>query len=102
MFDLLKLEAKYSHQVSLKHLFLNAEQLASLTSMYTASSHAEITRQTFAMDPASQQAARAFLVKHGLDLEARNQLESKWSTVWSTTWKVDGGSEIIHRVLVQW
>ena len=71
--------------------------------MYTASSQAAaITRQTFAMDPASQQAARAFLAKHGLDLEARDRLESKWSTAWSTTWKVQGGSEIIHRVLVQW
>ena len=90
------------HQVSLKHLFLNAEQLASLNSMYTASSPAVITRQTFSTDPSSQQAARALLVKHGLDLKARDQLESKWSTAWSTTWKVQGGSEIIHRVLVQW
>jgi hypothetical protein len=81
---------------------MNTEQLASLTSMYAASSQAVITRQTFAMDPASQPAASTFLAKHGLDLEARDQLKSKWSTTWSTTWKVQGGSEIIHRVLVQW
>ena len=60
----------------------------------------QISEQLYTVDDKSQSEACVFLEDHGLDLDAREDLGSRWSNRWSA--KSGKGSGAQQRVLYQW
>lgn len=86
--------------MQLKHLALDAVQLASIESIYQEERE---TCLTFTKDhPEDQSRAQDYLTSLGLDREAREALESRWSVQWSTSWDNGKGGDKRRRILFQW
>jgi hypothetical protein len=87
-------------QVPIEKLYLNADQMLQMAAAYRDQS--AIIRRTFRANAQSQAIATSLLEDHGLDLEARARLESKWRVAWSMSWPMSAGKDTVHRVLLQW
>ncbi|EIM91383.1 uncharacterized protein STEHIDRAFT_153027 [Stereum hirsutum FP-91666 SS1] len=83
-------------KVPLRQLWITAEQKEHLSDIYATQSE---YRKTFIATDSVQAVANTLLTQHGLDYATREQLESRWKTVWSTKWKSGDGN--MQRVLLQ-
>lgn len=87
-------------QVQLKQLALNTVQHAAIELMYREKQE---TCLLFAKDHAEDQSqALDHLTLLGLDRDARDTLESRWSVQWSTSWDNGKGGDKRRRILFQW
>lgn len=87
-------------QIEIGRLAMNPSQRSAIGQIYSGNKELSLV---FSEGSVSEQAeAQSFLRLHGLDLEARSDLESRWNIQWSTRWSLKTGSDTRRRSLYQW
>ncbi|KAF7978440.1 hypothetical protein HWV62_624 [Athelia sp. TMB] len=87
-------------KVEIGRLAMNPSQRNAVDAIYSSKQELSLV---FAEQSASEQAnAQLFLRAHGLDLEARSNLESRWNIQWSMGWAVGPDNDKRRRSLFQW
>lgn len=93
----------YSFQlmkVEIGRLAMSTSQRAAVDQIYSGNKELSLVFSEGSVS--DQENAQLFLRSHGLNLETRSGLESRWNVQWSAGWGVGPGKDTRRRSLYQW